>query len=262
MLSALAAGIAWWLAAVLSGDPRPVFAAVTAIVALSPGVANPRLQIVDFVVGVGTGLLVGELARPLIGIDPGFMVVPVGFVAIVAASSFGRNPMTLIQAGASAVLVVGSAAAYAGRVQFVDALIGGLVAAAFSQVFFAPDPVPLVVRAMRSLAHAAERIGSTAPGVRRPIWEEAEGAAAEFEQALAVARGVRRWTLRGRLGAARIEAAEARWLVPGRRLASAAALACLSDDAHTLRQLDIAAAAVHDLLEERAVSVHTKSTVR
>ena len=251
-LSALAAVIAWWLASFLTGDPRPVFAGATAIVALAPGVANPRLQIVGFVIGIATGLVVGEAARLLAADQPTLVIGPVAFIAIVAASSFGRNPLTLIQAGASGLLVVGSVVSGVGRVQFVDALVGAGVAIAFSQIFFAPDPVPLLERAARNLVDVADTLLAS-PHRRRLDWKRVEAATVELDRSLGVAHGVSRWTLRGRLNAAAISAAVRRWEIPSRRLAAAASLACLGDyDEGGLSALRAVHAEMREMLGEEA----------
>lgn len=253
-LSALAAVIAWWLATFLTGDPRPVFAGATAIVALAPGVANPRLQIVGLVIGMATGLIVGEAARPLAADQPSIAIGPVAFIAIVAASSFGRNPLTLIQAGASGLLVVGSVVSGAGRVQFVDALVGAGVAIAFSQLFFAPDPVPLLERAARNLVDLADTLLAS-PHRRSSDWKRVEAAVADLDRSLGVAHGVSRWTLRGRLNAAAISAAIQRWEIPARRLAAATSVACLSDhDEGGLNALRAAQATMREILAAEVIN--------
>ena len=249
-LAALAAGLAWWFAVWMTADPRPVSAAVVVVVALAPGIANPRLQLVGLLVGFTTGLVIGALARPLIDAEPMVMIVPITFFAIVAASSFGRNPIILIQSGASAVLAVGGVTANTGWTQFLDVLAAAGVASAFSQILFVPDPVLLLDQAAREIVDEAERVATLGIEDRRGAWDDVERVAAKFGQAVATARGVRRWTLRGRLGAARIAAAERRWLIPARRLSAAAAMATCCDDEHVRRELRSAIAVVRTMRQQ------------
>src|SRR5580765_5190938 len=58
----IAALLAWVVAQKLFGHPHPIFAAVIAIVALGPGIASHRKQAWGLVLGVATGILVGEIA--------------------------------------------------------------------------------------------------------------------------------------------------------------------------------------------------------
>lgn len=253
-LAAVAAGVAWWLAATVTGDARPVAAAVTAVVALAPGISNPRIQLVGFLVGFATGIAIGYVARPWVDAEPMLMIVPIAFFAIVAASTFGRNPISLIQSAASAILAVGSGTADAGWVQFLDALAAAGVAIAFSQVFFAPDVVALLESAGRDVVDQADRVLRMESAGRAAAWGDVARAAGGFEQAASTARGVRRWTVRGRLDARRISAAEERWLLPVRRLSAATALATSTDNGVVDDELGRAAAAV------RALETHGKRT--
>ena len=249
-IAAVAAGLAWWFAGWATADPRPVSAAVTVVVALAPGIVNPRLQLVGLLVGFTTGLVIGAIARPLVDTEPMVMIVPITFVAIIVASSFGRSPIILIQSGASAVLAVGNVTTNTGWTQFLDVLAAAGVALAFSQIIFVPDPVLLLERAAGEIVKEAERVVALSNEDRRRAWDDVEGATARFSQAIATARGVRRWTLRGRLGAAQIAAAERRWLIPARQLSAAAALAACCDNEHVRYELRSAIAAVRTLQQQ------------
>jgi uncharacterized membrane protein YgaE (UPF0421/DUF939 family) len=92
------AGIAWVLAIWLFGHPHPVFAAVTAIVCLSPGLPSHGKQAVGLMLGVATGIVIGEAAFFLL---PEGLLVPDGlsllrltvatFFSILIAAAFGRS---------------------------------------------------------------------------------------------------------------------------------------------------------------------------
>ena len=62
LAATLAAAVAWELAKALFGHPHPVFAAVTALICLAPGLPNHGRQAVGVILGVVTGIVVGEAA--------------------------------------------------------------------------------------------------------------------------------------------------------------------------------------------------------
>ena len=101
-----------------------MFAAIAAIVCLSPGVASHGRQAVGMLIGVGIGIAAGEWARS-IPLDPTLRIALVTPVAMLAAASFGLNAVMVIQAGTSAVLVVSSSQSGVGFERFADAGIGG-----------------------------------------------------------------------------------------------------------------------------------------
>src|SRR5688572_5905005 len=63
----VAAGLSWLIARALFGHPQPLFAAIAAIVCLAPGLPNHGRQAVGLILGVATGIAVGEAA--LLGSD-------------------------------------------------------------------------------------------------------------------------------------------------------------------------------------------------
>ena len=201
LLSTIAAALSWWTATALLGDHAPVFAAIAAIVCLSPGVASHGRQAVGMLIGVGIGIAAGELARS-IPFDPTLRIALVTPVAMLAAASFGLNAVMVIQAGGSAVLVVASSQSGVGFERFADAGIGGCIGLLFSQVLFTPDPIAIVERAGTRLVLAVERGQSNA---------EVRAAGAKLEDALASAQAIARWTLRGRLSASAIASTIEHW---------------------------------------------------
>jgi hypothetical protein len=66
LASALAAALSWFLAQRLFGHQQPIFAAITAIVCLAPGLPSHTKQTVGLLLGVATGILVGELSLVLL----------------------------------------------------------------------------------------------------------------------------------------------------------------------------------------------------
>ncbi|MBJ2151606.1 FUSC family protein [Paracoccus sp. IB05] len=118
--AATAGAIAWLLASWLFGHTHPVFAMVTAIVCLAPGLPNHGRQATGIILGVTIGILVGEAALqlPVSGIGGPTMSLLRMIVAILLSmmvgASFGLPAVVPIQAGVSAVLVLAMGADSAG----------------------------------------------------------------------------------------------------------------------------------------------------
>ncbi|WP_242122007.1 FUSC family protein [Sphingomonas lacusdianchii] len=199
LLSTIAAVLSWWAARTLFGDHPPVFAAIAAIVCLSPGIPSHGRQAIGMLVGVSLGIGVGEFARSL-PIDPTLRIAVVTPMAMLAAASFGLNAVMIIQAGASAVIVVAGEQAGAGLQRVADAAVGGGIGLLFSQFLFTPDPVAMVDRAGECWLRSRARGG-----------REMRAAAAALDDAIGSARAMIRWTVRGRIGAQRVETAIERW---------------------------------------------------
>src|SRR5690349_13779709 len=62
LAASIAAGIAWMLAHRLFGHPAPIFAAISAIICLAPGLPSHAGQAIGLLIGVATGIVIGELA--------------------------------------------------------------------------------------------------------------------------------------------------------------------------------------------------------
>jgi uncharacterized membrane protein YgaE (UPF0421/DUF939 family) len=117
--------LAWVVAQRIFGHPHPIFAAVIAIVALGPGIASHRQQAWGLVLGVATGILVGEIVlfipNPVAAMGIGV------FVSMMIASSFGIGPVVPIQAGVSLLLVLTLGPETAGSVRMVDVVVGAVI---------------------------------------------------------------------------------------------------------------------------------------
>lgn len=199
LLSTIAAVLSWWAARTLLGDHPPVFAAIAAIVCLSPGIPSHGRQAIGMLVGVSIGIGVGEFAQSL-PIDPTLRIAVITALAMFAAASFGLNAVMIIQAGASAVIVVAGEQTGAGLQRVADAAVGGGIGLIFSQILFTPDPVAVV-----------DRAGECWLQSRNEGCREMRGAAAALDDAIVSARAMIRWTVRGRIGAQRVETAIGRW---------------------------------------------------
>ena len=89
MASAVAAGLAWVLAQHLFGHSKPLFAAISAIICLSPGLPSHAGQALGLLVGVAIGSVVGELSLFLPEGWPLLRLGVAAFVAIFAAATWG-----------------------------------------------------------------------------------------------------------------------------------------------------------------------------
>lgn len=219
---AAAAGIAWFAAQLLFGHPTPVFAAVSAIVCLSPGLPNHIREAAGLMTGVAVGIVVGELALLAPDTLPVLRMVAATFFSILIASVFGAPPVVPVQAGMSAILVLAIGSDTAGVVRLMDVVLGAMSGLFFSQVLMTPDPI-------RSINCVAERLlrdlGDGLRGCAKALADKdvAEANAALHSLSLAhadlvglgtgikAARSDARWSLRGRIAAEEVQELAARY---------------------------------------------------
>lgn len=158
--AAVAATIAWVVAAVIIGHPDPFFAPTAALIVLGEARGQRIRQTIEILLGVAAGVLVADLVIQALG--PGTATVfTVLLLTIGLMVAIGASTTLVVQAAVSALYLV-VVAAPAGTLmpfRFVDALIGGAVALAASQLVVARDPLaPLVVEARQTFADLADLI--------------------------------------------------------------------------------------------------------
>jgi uncharacterized membrane protein YgaE (UPF0421/DUF939 family) len=90
--------------------------------------------------GVGTGIVVGEIILVLPDTLPLLKIALAAFFAMLAAAAFGQLAVVPIQAGVSAILVVALGPAITGSVRMADVAVGAVVGLFLSQVLPAPEP--------------------------------------------------------------------------------------------------------------------------
>jgi len=146
LASALGAALSWFLAERLLGHPQPIFAAISAIVCLSPGLPSHTKQTGGLLLGVATGIVIGELTTalsdniPLLSDNiPLLKISLAAFLAMIVAASYGQSAVVPIQAGVSAMLVVAFGSATTGSLRMADVAVGAAVGFLFSQVLSAAD---------------------------------------------------------------------------------------------------------------------------
>jgi uncharacterized membrane protein YgaE (UPF0421/DUF939 family) len=164
--AAVAAGIAYFLAANLLGHEQPFFAPVAAVVTLSLAPGERGRRALEVALGVVVGLVVADLIVLAIGVGAAQIAVVVA-TAMAAAVLIGERRLLVNQAAISAILVVVIQTPDSGFSpdRFFNALIGGGVALAINHLF-PVNPERLVERAAR------------------PIFEELAGALEEVAEVL------------------------------------------------------------------------------
>jgi uncharacterized membrane protein YgaE (UPF0421/DUF939 family) len=222
LAAAVGAGVSWWLAQHLFGHPQPVFAAVAAVVCLSPGLPSRGRQAVDMMLGVVTGVVVGEFLLHVPVFDLPLRIALIAFMAIMAAVAFGPAPVIPIQAAVSAILVLALGPTMAGPTRLAEVAVGAVVGLVFSQVLLTPDPVRLIDSAARRFLHRLARgFADDAEALAGRDRQKAQSALDQFlaahesldvlEAGINKARGISRWSLRGWLAAGDVTDLAARY---------------------------------------------------
>ncbi|HEY0276165.1 MAG TPA: FUSC family protein [Paenirhodobacter sp.] len=247
--AAIAVGLSWLLARWLVGHERPMFAVVTAVICLAPGLPNHGRQAMSMLLGVFTGIAVGELSL-LIPVGESFGAIilrlsGVTFLAIMLAALWGQGAVTVIQSGVSALMVLTMGPVMAGPERLIDVLIGTGVGLVFSQVLLTPDPLKILETGARSLLRElAQGMLMAEKAVREGDVKRAQMAARRLGAArgqlmaldggISLARDNARWTLRGWGAGRRVAALAARYDRHAARIYAQALL--LGDDLyHALR---------------------------
>lgn len=244
LLAAVAAAAAWWLARLIPGHSRPIFAAIAAIVAMAGAVGRRGRQAVELIVGIAIGIGLAELVVFALGKGTWQLGIAV-LVGLVVPTALGLPQMVATQAAIWGVLLIGLPPSGSGDPalqRFVDGLIGGAVAILLAQVLFPIDPMRVYRRAVRELRDTlAQALDEIAQGLRVADRERVERALQRIDSiddrrlydAVALARDVARRAPRRRHERGRLAPAE----TVARELAAAAAEArALASGA--LRMLD------------------------
>lgn len=126
---ALATGAAYFVATELLGHPQAFFAPIAAVITLIAGGGARTRTMIELVVGVAIGVLVGELLILWIGRGP-WQVALVVVLAVAVATVLGLTGLALTQAATSSVLLTAvlpvAGAGNPAVTRFIDALVGGI----------------------------------------------------------------------------------------------------------------------------------------
>jgi uncharacterized membrane protein YgaE (UPF0421/DUF939 family) len=177
--AALAAGLSWLVAFDLLHHPRPFFAPIAAVVALNVSVGQRLRRVIELVVGVALGILVGDALIYFIGTGAWQIGLGVG-VAIVVAVFLGGGALVIGQAAASAVLVATLAPPSGGiyYTRFLDALVGGVVGLLVIALLLPVNPLTVIRRA------AGPALDVVATGLRECATALADGDVEKAQEAL------------------------------------------------------------------------------
>src|SRR5690349_23170020 len=129
MQAALATAVAWFVANDLLGHVRPIFAPLSAIIAIGTTHVQRSRRAVELVFGVAIGIGIADVVVKAIGTGTWQLFV-VTLIAMAIAVLLDTGPLFVTQVGVSAALVVTiqrPGTGLAGQ-RFLDALIGGTVA--------------------------------------------------------------------------------------------------------------------------------------
>lgn len=156
MQTALAAGLAWYVARTLLDHPQPFFAPIAAAVSLSANrvlrAQRARQMIVGVTLGIGIGIGVDALSGTgsvAIGVS---VLVSLSAALVLGGGFLSQGLMFVNQTAASAILVVAlSGGTATGSERLLDALIGGGFTILITVVVFPAAPLPMVQDAVRQV---------------------------------------------------------------------------------------------------------------
>lgn len=185
---ALAAALAWVVAAKALGHAAPFFAPIAAVLCIGVGAGRRWRRVLELVAGVGVGVGVGDLLISAIGSGP-WQIALVIVLAMSVSVLLDSGALTALQAGSSAVLVATllPPGGTAGLDRMTDALLGGLIGLA-AVALLPADPAALAARHVRGLLDELGAALETAAEALRG--RDAELASAALERARASQRTV------------------------------------------------------------------------
>ena len=237
LCAGLASGLAWFVSVHFLDHDHPIYAAMTALICLAPGIPSHGRQAMYVLAGVLTGVAIGELTLLLPPMPTEVRIAIVGFAGMTIASAYSIIPAIIIQAGVSAVMVFALGADVAGWTRAIDVAVGTSIGLIFSQILFTPDQLKTlhlaVERFFKELAlnftlaaDALERHDATAAIKAMKSCGRTHSALIGLIGAIDVARSNARWTLRGRISSREVASLSARYDQSGIRLYASSLLFC------------------------------------
>jgi uncharacterized membrane protein YgaE (UPF0421/DUF939 family) len=159
--TAVAAGLAYYIAHSLVGHVQPFFAPIATTVSMGTSTDLRAQRAVQLVAGVLLGIAIGAGVAALLGTGPAALGVAV-FVALCVALAIGRGfiaqgMLFFNQAAVAAILILTLHTSAEGIGRLIDALIGGGIALVFSLLLFPADPDPVLRRASQSVFAACDK---------------------------------------------------------------------------------------------------------
>lgn len=150
--TAVAAVAAWYLASLLTGEERPVFASIAAVICLGATIGRRDERSLELIGGVVVGIAVADLLVRAIGTGPvqiGVLII----LAMAAAVLLGGGPMLVTEAAVSAIILASLEPAPSGLSadRLIEALTGGFVAFVMTSLVFPLNPQLHAGRAAQSV---------------------------------------------------------------------------------------------------------------
>jgi uncharacterized membrane protein YgaE (UPF0421/DUF939 family) len=149
--TAVASGLAWYLANDVLGHPQPFFAPIASAVCLSISNVLRAQRAVQMIIGVSLGIWIGALTHRLLGTG----VLPIALTVLVALGGavvigrgfIGQGMMFVNQTVVSSILVLALYRSGAVSERIDDAMIGGGLAIVFAVLLFPANPLTVLGKA-------------------------------------------------------------------------------------------------------------------
>lgn len=190
--TALAAALAWALAAWLLHTTRPYFASLAAILSVQATIAESVSRGIQRIFGVMGGIMLAILFTHWLGLHAWSLALLV-FIAMALATRLHLGPQGIPQVAISALMVwaVGSQVRGYAWYRALETALGSVVAGGVSALLWPPDFTPDAVESLRFLALGlADVIYGMAEDLRRGL--EPEEANRHLKSARAIDAGLSR----------------------------------------------------------------------
>ncbi|RCL00554.1 MAG: putative membrane protein [Candidatus Tokpelaia sp. JSC189] len=237
LYAGIAAGISWFISLNLLSHSHPIFAAMSALICLAPGQPDHRRQAIYVLIGVMTGVLIGEITLLLPPMPIEMRIALVGFIGLLIASSYATIPVIIIQAGVSAIMVFAMGTEVAGFTRVTDVMVGTGVGLIFSQILFTPDQIQVLKISIERFFHElANNFTLAADSLEKSDTATANRALKSCGRvhtalitligSINIVRDNARWTLRGRISSREVTTLALRYDKTAIRLYAATLLFC------------------------------------
>ncbi|WP_412057650.1 FUSC family protein [Bartonella sp. DGB2] len=237
LCAGIAAGISWFISDRLLGHGHPIYAAMSAMVSLAPGIPNHGRQAVYVLMGVILGVLVGEATLLLPSMPTEVRIALVGFVGLTIAASYTLIPVIITQTGVSAVMVFALGADVAGTTRLIDVAVGISIGLLFSQVLFTTNPLKALQTSVERFFHEltfnySQMLEALEQRNTNIALKALKGCArthmvlVRLLGSIDVARNNARWSLRGRLSSRELTSLSVRYDQTAIRLYASSLLFC------------------------------------
>lgn len=125
---AVAAGVAWFVARDLLDHSTPFFAPIAAVVCLGTSYGQRLRRVLEVMIGVAVGVLIGDLLVAAIG-SGAWQLALIVALAMAAAILLDAGPLFVTQAAVQSIVIATLVPDASGAfTRWSDAIIGGLVA--------------------------------------------------------------------------------------------------------------------------------------